>query len=465
MRWLISLSAVAALVGGMSSGPAMAQHHHHHGSYWGGHYDYHPAHYDVHGNHLHYHPGHYDYHRGPHVSFGGQSYYQGGYGYGSSWLSPVVTQPFVSSQPVVAQQVITPPSTVIVNSAPAQAAAPSQLPEPKFGAYASVPRVAADLASFTNNLCLTMHKRFQNQPGFNATYRVAYSVLQQAQSIRDMSGNGAYREEITKRLPRIDEDMHRVVAEISPWVGDQSASPADAIALLKQDVAQVGGALHYLMVDVGVAHKDQDPVVAARPISPAPPADPLPPTPAEDRTLLKPVPQREPDAPGPALKANPSSAEPKFGAYAYVPKVSSDVAVLANRLCLTMHRGFRNRDDFDDAYAAAYDVLQQSQKIRDLARDPSNRQELTKRLEKLDDGMHRVFAEVGEWITDPKESSNKEIENLKREFGTLGNAVHYLMTDVGVQHHDDEGEEPAAPPPKPKAKLSLPAPPSPGVAP
>ncbi|TXT23484.1 MAG: hypothetical protein FD138_3237 [Planctomycetota bacterium] len=130
-----------------------------------------------------------------------------------------------------------------------------------------------------------------------------------------------------------------------------------------------------------------------------------------------------------------------------------------------MHRGFRNREDFDDAYAAAYDVRQQSQQIRDLARDPDNRKEVAKRLEKLDEGMHRVFGEVGEWINDPKESANKEIENLKREFGTLGSAVHYLMTDVGVQHHEDEAGEgdPPAPPPKPKSKLSLPAPPSPGA--
>ena len=117
---------------------------------------------------------------------------------------------------------------------------------------------------------------------------------------------------------------------------------------------------------------------------------------------------------------------------------------------VSSHRGFEDRDDFDDAYSAAYSVLQQSQKIRELARDPNNRQEVAKRLEKLDEGMHRVFAEVGEWTNDPKESANKEIENLKRDFGVLGNAVHYLMTDVGVQHRDDDGDgdEPAAPPPK-----------------
>ncbi len=97
-------------------------------------------------------------------------------------------------------------------------------------------------------------------------------------------------------------------------------------------------------------------------------------------------------------------------------------------------------------------MLQQSQKIRDLARDPGSRQEVTKRREKLDDGMHRVFAEVGKWIDDPKESGNRDIENLKREFGTLGNVGHYLMTDVGVKHHDDEEEDPAAPPPKSGAK-------------
>lgn len=447
MRWIISLSAVAALCWGAAGNVAVAQHHHHHGSYWNsGHYDYHPGHYDVHRGHLDYHPGHSDYHRGTHGSFGGQNFYQGGYGYGSTWVSPIITQPVVT-QPFVSQ-----PSTVIVNSAPTQPAAPQQLPAASFGAYAQVPRVAADFADFANAMCLTMHKRFQNRPGFNGTYRVAYGVLQQAQAIRDLSGNPGNRAEITRRLPKIDEDMHRVYAEVGGWVNEPSGSTADDINTLKRDVDQTGGALHYLMVDAGVAHKDQETVVAARP---APPSNTLPdpPTPAEDRTLLRPVPQAEPVAP----QAKTPPAGPKFGAYASVPKVSSDVAALANRLCLTLHRGFKDRDDFDDAYAAAYSVLQQSQKIRDLARDPDNRKEVAKRLEKLDEGMHRVFAEVGEWTNDPKETSNKEIENLKRDFGVLGNAVHYLMTDVGVQHHDDDAGEGDPPAPLPKVKTPKPA--------
>ena len=98
------------------------------------------------------------------------------------------------------------------------------------------------------------------------------------------------------------------------------------------------------MVDVGVPHRHQDPAEAARQSQPLPPPPsdtaPLPPTPAEDRTLLKPVPQAEPAAP----KAKTPAAESKFGAYANVPKVSADVAMLANRLCLTMHRGFRDPD-------------------------------------------------------------------------------------------------------------------------
>ncbi len=439
MRKFKVLSFIIAL--SIAATPAaFAQHHHHHGhghSYWGsGHYHYQPGHYDVHRNHLHYHPGTTVYHSNSGVVIGGHNHghhhhYYGGYAYGAGWLTPIVTQP------VIAQ-----PSTVVIGPTVVQQ---QQLPEPKFGAYAQVPRVAADLASFANNMCLTMHQRFQNQPSFTATYRVAYSVLRQSEAVRDLSGNFDTREEITKRLPIIDEDMHRVVAEISPWMNNQSAGASDAINALKQDVGKVGGALHYLMVDVGVAHKDQDPATAARPAQPVPP----PPVPTADRPTTKPA---EPIGESIVAKPETQQVEPKFGGYTNVSKVSSDVAVLANRLCLTMHRGFSKRDDFDDAYAAAYDVLQQSQRIRDLAREPGNRQEVTKRLEKLDDGMHRVFAEVGEWIDDPKEAGNRDIENLKREFGTLGNAVHYLMTDVGVKHHDDEGEEPAAPPPKPKAR-------------
>lgn len=456
MRWLLGLSLAAVVGLAMNGNMASAQHHHggHGGHYWGGGHHYSPGHIDVGwghggvsvGGHLSggHHSGHHNYHGYLGHGHGGYGY---GYGYGANWFNPVVTQP-----------VITQPSTVIVNSAPAQ---PQQLPAPRFGAFAQVPRVASDLADFANTMCLTMHRRFQNRPSFNATYRVAYGVLQQAQAVRDLSRNPANREEITTRLTRIDEDMHRVFADVGEWVNAPNGATADDINTLKQDAGQVGGALHYLMVDVGIAHKDQDPALAARQAeqpaaarSSDPNVLPPPPSPRDSQTVLKPV--------APPENALPQG--PKFGAYSQVPKVSADVAVLANRLCLTMHRGFRNRGDFDDAYETAYDVLQQSQKIRDVARDPSNRPEVAKRLEKLDEGMHRVFAEVGEWTNDPKEANNKEIENLKREFGTLGNAVHYLMTDVGVQHHDDEAGEgdPPAPPPKSKAKLSLPAPPSPG---
>ncbi|TXT23483.1 MAG: hypothetical protein FD138_3236 [Planctomycetota bacterium] len=265
MHQRISFAVIAVLAWATSDQLAVAQHHHHgHGhSYWGsGHYHYRPSHFDVHRGHLDYHPGTTTFHSTPGHSIGGHNHghhhhYYGGYGYGSAWLTPIVTQPVISQ-----------PSTVIVNATPAQ---PQQLPEPRFGAYAQVPRVADDLASFANNLCLTMHKRFQNQPGFNGTYRIAYGVLQQAQFLRNLSSGSPNREELARRLPRIDEDMHRLTAEISPWVGDQSGASADDVAALKQDVGQVGGALHYLMVDVGVAHKDQDPAVAARQSQPLPP--------------------------------------------------------------------------------------------------------------------------------------------------------------------------------------------------
>lgn len=227
MRGLFSLS-LAAVVGLATTGnTAFAQHHHHHGGhYWGGGYGYSP--------YLDIHRGHVDIHTTPIVPFGGYHHhgYGGyGYGYGASWFTPIVTQPVYSQ-----------PSTVIVNAQPAQAQ-PQQLPAPKFGAYANVPRVAADLADFANSMCLTMHRRFQNRPGFNATYRGAYSVLQQAQAIRDLSINPANREEIAARLPKIDEAMHSVFADVGGWIGEPSGSTSDDIAALKQDVGQVGAAL------------------------------------------------------------------------------------------------------------------------------------------------------------------------------------------------------------------------------
>ena len=47
MRWIISLSAVAALCCGTMVSVAQAQHHHHGGSYWGSGNYYSPGHIDI----------------------------------------------------------------------------------------------------------------------------------------------------------------------------------------------------------------------------------------------------------------------------------------------------------------------------------------------------------------------------------------------------------------------------------
>ena len=225
-------------------------------------------------HHHHHHHGHHHHHYGTYgqgYSTGGGYYAHGhyhycghgyGYGYGSAWLTPVAQAPVAQSQ--IAQAPSAGQWANTVNAAPTAVAQPAgaALPAPTFGAYTQVPRVAADLPYYANNLCLTMHKTFQARPDFNATYRQAYALMQKVKTIRDLSASPANREEIARRLPLIDEDMHTVVGGLEAWVNNSAGAPASDIAALKQDVAQLGNALHYLMVDVGVPHRDPAPAPA-----------------------------------------------------------------------------------------------------------------------------------------------------------------------------------------------------------
>jgi len=242
-KWIaiVGLMVSAAVISGR---PALAQHHHHHHH----HHAHHHHHYGYYGQG--YSTGGYYVH-GHHHHYCGHGY---GYGYGSAWLTPVAQAPIAQAPGQWANT---------GNAAPAaQQPAGSALPAPTFGAYTQVPRVAADLPYYANNLCLTMHKKFQARPDFNATYRQAYALMQKAKTIRDLSANPANREEIARRLPLIDEDMHTVVGGLEAWVSDSAGGPASDVAALKQDVAQLGNALHYLMTDVGVPHRDPAPAPA-----------------------------------------------------------------------------------------------------------------------------------------------------------------------------------------------------------
>lgn len=408
MRWrnFVCPAVVLAVLANLNV--AMSQHHHGGHSYWGhgrhGHH-YEPGHIDIHGGHIDVYSGHGVNHH-HHAIYP----YYAGYG----WESAAPPADFVP-----------PASDVVAPPAPADATPATKPPEPTFGAYERVGEVSRDLVDLANRMCWTLHRDFQNQPTFKVTYRTAYSVFQNAAEVRSLSGDPSNRSEVIKLLELSDTGMHGVVDEVSQWTADPKVAGTPRAQSLQRDVISTGNALHYLMVDAGAKHhedaetKDNPTESSAEPDAPHP-------------SSLEP----SKDAQRNAGAKSPN--EPKFGAYANVPTVSADVAKLANRVCLTLHKSFRGRPDFKPAYVQAYELLQMTQRIRDLAREGENREELSKRLEQLDGAMHAFYGKAEEWLSQTDGEMPPAEAKLQDDVNALGEAIHYLMVDVGVEHHEDD---------------------------
>lgn len=271
-------------------------------------------------------------------------------------------------------------------------------PEPQFGAFIFFSRVAPDLSRYADQLAETIVEQFQYRPDFDQTYSVVERMRQQCRSILDRSCNPEQREAVRQGLPQLDDDLHLVIERVGMWLGD-TPLPAKTIARMRHEIGQFGGALRYLMIDAGVLHHE--------PLAPR--------TSADGRAVV---------------------AGPAFGAYAEVPKVASDVVQLADRLCVTIRDEFGGRWNYSYGQSAANEVLVQAAQVRELAATSTGREAVALRLAELDASMHRAHAQFDVWIDEPRGATVQGVARLKRDLELLGNAVHFLMIDVGVEHAD-----------------------------
>jgi hypothetical protein len=271
-------------------------------------------------------------------------------------------------------------------------------PEPPFGGFLFLSRVAPDLSRYADQLAETIVEQFQYRPDFDQTYPIVERMRRQCRAVQDRSGSPEQREAVRQGLPQLDEDLDLVIERVGTWLGDTPV-PAKTITKMKYEVVQFGGVLQYLLADAGVVRDD------------------------------------------PLRRATAAAAEtavpgPVFGAYVDVPRVASDIVQLADRLCSTIQAEFGGRWNYSYGQTAAGEVLAEASRVRDLAATSTGREEMTVRLGELDASMHRAHAQLAAWIDEPRGATIAGTARLKRDLELLGNAVHFLMIDVGVEHAD-----------------------------
>lgn len=224
---------------------AKAQHHHDgggHGHGFGIHID--SGHHDV---------GHYDHHSDwhyvvPHYD----SHYYGTY-YSDAGINYYTPRTYVTD-----------PGTYV-------AAKPVEI---EFGGYAHVDDLSGRLELLANDLCLDLHYNYEHNPGFAATYREAYKILDTAKYVHAKEHQGD-KAEVAQRVDELDGLLHHVQGEVKGWSRRQSKQIAQGGVQTKLD--SVEATLHHLMNDVGVkgAHGEPQKSEGETTVETAPPPEPV----------------------------------------------------------------------------------------------------------------------------------------------------------------------------------------------
>lgn len=201
----------------MPASAALAQHHHqnvhhHHGSHFGhSNWNYVVPHYDSHHHH-------------------GSYYVQdNAYYYTPTPVTRIISGPQTAS--VVPVQVVEKPVALT------------------FGGYARCEDLAGRLATDANRLCLDMHYNYQHNPGFAATYREAFDLLQAAKYVHAKEHQGD-REAIRQQVTNMDRLFHHVQEEMARWTRHHHRQVASGGVIEKS--SSVEALLHHLCYDVGV---------------------------------------------------------------------------------------------------------------------------------------------------------------------------------------------------------------------
>lgn len=143
--------------------------------------------------------------------------------------------------------------------------------------------------------------------------------------------------------------------------------------------------------------------------------------------------------PHPAAHTVQRPALPQFGAYSHVDELATRLESLTSELLLDLHFNYSHNPGFQETYREAYAIFETAKYVH-AAEHSQDRAAIAARLGGLDAEFHHIQSDVRSWS-----------RHHHRQVGQLGiltkmdmieEAIHHLMTDVGVQPNAATGQPP-----------------------
>lgn len=179
-------------------------------------------------------------------------------------LLAVVIGVLWGGDPLIHQAAAQPSPPTAPRNQPSPPRGPTVGAKIEFGRRADADRLANQLVTEANTLCLQLHKNYQGNPGFRERYRDMYGILQETQRVRDEVRNGTHRaqrrenDKIATALHKLDRDFHAIEKDLGGWRAAPGSRDAVRLDLL---LGQFESTLHDMMEDYG--EKSRLPVAAS----------------------------------------------------------------------------------------------------------------------------------------------------------------------------------------------------------
>jgi hypothetical protein len=134
----------------------------------------------------------------------------------------------------------------------------------------------------------------------------------------------------------------------------------------------------------------------------------------------------------------------EFGKRAQTERLAAELYQKANSICWTMKDNYEQNRGFNKAYEKAYQILQNTKHIRELAkarRRWKNRaeDEIERDLASSDRLFHDLESDVANWRSNGRRTQRGG--ELRAEMNSFEYSLHDLMEDYGVKTKYDRRQE------------------------
>lgn len=133
----------------------------------------------------------------------------------------------------------------------------------------------------------------------------------------------------------------------------------------------------------------------------------------------------------------------EFGAYSHVDELATRLESLTNQLLLDLHYNYSHNPGFQETYREAYAIFETAKFIH-AAEHHQDRTAISTRLNGLDADFHHIQGDVRGWSRHHHQQVGQL--GILTKMDMVEEALHHLMTDVGVQQASAVNQAPASAP-------------------